>query len=212
MYSTEQIVIHWIFFTISIISFGILSIPQIILNYKSKKNPLSIHFIYLWIIADTLNGTYCLYNYFNTESYISYVSIILPYFNSVNSIILLIQSIIYENSYKQIIFWIYIFFICFIYIFIFLFNVLWLVAWISFFAYISAPLCQIYKNYCEKSTNGLSKYTFILLIIANISFIISELVINSKIKIYDLIFPIIFKSIVLIFIYIYILFQFRFYR
>lgn len=212
MYSNEAIIIHWIFFSLSIICFSILCIPQIRLNYNYKKNALSIHFIYLWIIADSLNGSYCLYNYLNTEMNVSYVSIILPYFNSINNVILLSQSIIYEKSHKLKIFWIYIFLICFIYVCIFVFNIIWLAAWISFGAYIIAPMCQIYKNYNKKSTDGISLVSFILLTIANITFIISEFAITKNISIYNFIFPIILKSFVLIVMYIYILLQFKIYQ
>lgn len=196
-------ILHWIFFSISLLCFSILCIPQIRLNYLNKTNLLSIYFILLWIIADLSNGFYCI------SLNMSYVSIILPLYNTLLNFILLCQYFQYEK--------VELFPIIFIpiYITIIFFIPVNFISWIALFCYLLAPIFQFVKIYQKKSTNGLAKSTFLLLIFANITFFISEIIIILNVLniLYTLpIFPILLKSILLIFLYVAILLQFYFYK
>lgn len=200
-----QGILHWFFFSISILAFSIVCFPQIKLNYILKTNSLSIHFIFLWIVADFLNGSYSLHQLLNKNSS-SYVAVILPFFNTLTSLILLGQHVAYTKHINKYVFCAYIvtmFSICFFTVY---FQWILALGWIVFSLYLLAPIVQIVQIYREKSTKGLTTLTFCLLIISNVCFILSEVLITGVV-----VSPIVLKSFVLIVLYISILLQFVIY-
>ena len=208
--------IHYVMATLSLIFFSIVYIPQIRLNYDKKINNLSLHFICMWLIADALNGVVA----FVTDASIG--AKLVPFFNTAFNTTLLVQKILYnKNVVNQYAFWLYIVgvgvylvvVVLLVFFSAFASIIVHITSWIALLFFIMAPIIQIFKHYSKQSVEGISFTTFVLLILANITFITSVVFSdNNRMQSFLNNLPNILKSIILIQSYLVVLIQFKLYK
>lgn len=181
--------LSYIFSIISIVFYTVLSFPQIytIIKLKSSKG-YAINSSIIWCTASIINLiSIILLQLELTLLIIGWCHLFLSY-------LLLFTALYYSDftRFKKIIITLFIllqFFLCLsIFIIGFFYNLLnrdvfvfaTTLAWISVFIYIIGRLPQIYKNYKSKSTHGLSSSMFILIILGNVFYISSIIVISTS--------------------------------
>ena len=211
-----DLTIHYAMATLSVIFFSIVYIPQIRLNYIQKTNNLALHFIFMWLIADATKSLVAFVVDANIGTKL--VGVINTFFN----VVFLVQKILYnDTSYlKHFTFWVYIvgfglylvITLTIVFVTTLTQTIVSIWSWISFAFFIMAPIIQIFQHYSTKSVKGISFTTFVLLILANITFVISLLFSKTDVALaFASNLPNILKSTILIILYIIILFQFGLY-
>jgi len=185
-----QVIFANFFYAVATICFFIVFIPQLYLNYKEKRSSgVSIHFIMMWLIADTFSYTGALMN--NLDRTFIIITIIHCFLD-----LLLIYQIIFYNilnslrHYEDKLTSLYLPFsilssmtvlsystICFFLYFIIPYNLYMgsIFGNLTTLLFLSARIPQFLLSYKKKTTDNLSPYLFVINMTANLSFCISLL-------------------------------------